>query len=205
MRQCPKCFRQYDENHKICRACGAALLDVEPAASVEEVPQVTADERPLSADHPAAAAESVRPTTWVCSQCGESVPGKFEVCWNCGANEDGEPDPGFSKEPADEDGWPELPELEQSLGSTTPGAEDAPRCPRCGSLKIIPGATIQDQGEYSSGKLRIVVYGDPGAMIFKDRLYGTLTAYVCGDCGHVELYVDNPDELYDHYRGSSDR
>lgn len=22
---------------------------------------------------------------WVCPQCGEPVPGSFEVCWNCGA------------------------------------------------------------------------------------------------------------------------
>jgi hypothetical protein len=45
-----------------------------------------------------------------------------------------------------------------------------------------------------------VVYGDPEALIFKDRVYGRLKADICGDCGHVELRVENPGELYEHYR-----
>ncbi len=59
---------------------------------------------------------------------------------------------------------------------------------------------VQDQGESAGGYLRVVVYGDPSALIFKDRLYGQLLADICGDCGHVELHVLNPKELYRHYR-----
>jgi hypothetical protein len=48
----------------------------------------------------------------------------------------------------------------------------------------------------------VVVFGDPGALVFKDRLYGELWADICGDCGHVELRVANPRQLYRHYRKS---
>ena len=50
--------------------------------------------------------------------------------------------------------------------------------------------------------MQVVICGDPSAMIFKDRLYGELKADICGDCGHVELRVANPKELYEHYRKS---
>lgn len=76
-------------------------------------------------------------------------------------------------------------------------------CPECGSAKIMFGVTVQDQGQHSSGKLRVLICGDPSAMIFKDRLYGELNADICGDCGHVELRVANPQELYRHYQKSS--
>ena len=62
------------------------------------------------------------------------------------------------------------------------------------------GVTVQDQGEGSHRYLRVVICGDPSALIFKDRLYGELRANICGDCGHVELRVTNPRELYRHYR-----
>lgn len=28
---------------------------------------------------------------WQCARCGESVPGNFDTCWNCGATRDGQP------------------------------------------------------------------------------------------------------------------
>ena len=77
---------------------------------------------------------------------------------------------------------------------------DKPQCAKCGSTKIIPQARVLDQRQHSSGDLQLVVYGNPEALIFKDRLYGTLTADICGACGHVELRVENFEELFDHYR-----
>jgi hypothetical protein len=61
-----------------------------------------------------------------------------------------------------------------------------------------PGTTLFD------GDLKVVIYGNPEALIFKNRLYGKLTADICGDCGHVELRVENPEELYDHYHEASE-
>lgn len=32
---------------------------------------------------------------WRCPACGEEVPGGFDACWNCGADQAGKPDPTF--------------------------------------------------------------------------------------------------------------
>ena len=75
-------------------------------------------------------------------------------------------------------------------------------CKECGSDKVIPDVRIVDQGDSSDGKLQLRVCGNPDAIIFKDRLYGVLTAEVCGECGRVELRVANAGELYDKYQES---
>ena len=35
---------------------------------------------------------------WTCSKCGENVEDDFEVCWSCGSNKDGTPNPEFIPE-----------------------------------------------------------------------------------------------------------
>lgn len=75
-------------------------------------------------------------------------------------------------------------------------------CDICGSDKIIPNVRVFDQGQYSDGKLKLAVFGVPDAILFKDRLFGEVKAHVCGDCGHIELRVANPRELYDKYQES---
>lgn len=181
MRQCPKCSQQYDDLARICRTCGAILDTVaEETQTSETAPE--ADEPPPIPGKP----------SWQCPQCRQSVPSAFDVCWNCGTSQDGTPDPDFVKVP--QDGLED--EAEPAL-TNIPSANF--QCPRCGSSKIIPQAKVLDQGQASDGYLKVVVYGDPEALIFKDRLFGRLKADVCGDCGHVELRVDNHEELYEHY------
>lgn len=195
MRKCPKCSMEYDDDRKICRACGSALDDFLPPPPTEALPQTMVTEEPIIAE----IAEVEKPRhSWKCSGCGQLVPGDFAVCWNCGDDEQGRPDPSFSVEPKDD--WTEL---ERKLVPETEEARiNESQCPKCGSKKIIPGTRVCDQGESSNGNLQAVVYGDPDAFIFKDRLYGKLTADICGDCGHVELKVENSGELYDHYMWS---
>jgi hypothetical protein len=72
-------------------------------------------------------------------------------------------------------------------------------CPRCGSSKIIPKARILDRGDFSDGHLNVLIEAHPDALIFRNRLHGRLTADICGDCGHADLKVENPNELYEHY------
>jgi hypothetical protein len=137
--------------------------------------------------------------SWQCPQCQKPVPTSFDVCWNCGTSRDGIPDPSFVKEPLD---------IPRDQAEEQPATQEAARhhglqCPKCGSSKIIPKARILDQGRHSDGDLKVVIYGNPQALIFKDRLYGRLMADICGDCGHVELRVENPEGLYDHYRQAS--
>jgi hypothetical protein len=133
-------------------------------------------------------------------QCGQSVPGGFDVCWNCGTSQDGTPDPNFNKVAAEEDpaAWKQA-AAEQAA---TPGSEQ--QCRRCGSSKIIPNTPVLDQGQYSDGKLQVAVDGDPQAIIFKDRRYGRLLADICGSCGHVEFRVEHARELYEHFLRSKD-
>ena len=130
--------------------------------------------------------------TWSCRRCRCEMPDTMDACWNCGANREGVPDPDFVKEPSDS----------ASTASTdghSPKLRRDLRCSKCGSMKVIADATIEDQGHRSDGYLRVVVYGRPSAIIMKDRMYGVLTADICADCGHAELKVANAQNLFNHY------
>jgi hypothetical protein len=209
MRICRKCGKQYGDANRICRDCGAILDDMAAEASpVEAV--VVPEERVAIAtqafpDEPAAATPTPA-ADWSCPKCGAAVPGDFDVCWSCLTPKEGEPASDFREavappdvlaEEADPGDQPpevrlleELQEVAQQSG-----------CQRCGSLILMRSVTVVDkQGDAGDRELQVVVYGDPGAMLFKDRLYGKLKADICGACGHVELRVTNPRELYRHYR-----
>jgi ribosomal protein S27AE len=168
----------------------------------------------LLAPQEPAAADDRRKPAWKCPGCGESVPGTFDVCWKCLTTKDGEKadqkELEFLQKVADTD----EPNQEPAEGSDdaleTEEVEEEQivltECPRCGSAKMMRGVTIYDydQGRYSHGRLTVVVLGNPGAMIFQDRLYGEVKADICGRCGHIELRVVNPSELYRHYRKSAE-
>lgn len=234
MRICRKCSKQVSDDSKICRDCGAILEDI-PDASVPETgvewePVSQAGSASAAEPHEAGLEEADEPSVgddvveseepalpdseesaWKCPQCGEIVPGTFDVCWKCLTTKDGEkPDQGepvvFQEasdvgEPGDE---PKPTEHYAEALGTDKDKRERPRpvCPRCGSSRMMLGVTICDQGEGSGGTLNVVICGDPSALIFKDRLYGELKADICGDCGHVELRVRNPKALYRHYRKS---
>lgn len=198
MRKCPKCSMEYDDDRKICRACGSALDDyvpppveaVPPAPVVEPLPIL---DEPILAEF---AEEVAKPRhSWTCQGCGKLVPVEFTVCWNCGADEQGQPDSGFVVEPKDD--WKKL--ERKLIVEAEEIKTNEPHCPKCGSKKIIPRTRVRDQGQYSNGHLQVVVCGDPNALLFKDRLLEDIIADVCGDCGFIELKVKNPGELYEHY------
>lgn len=52
---------------------------------------------------------------------------------------------------------------------------------------------------YSPGShgapLKLLVTGDPDALIFKDQQHSDLKAYVCSACGFTELYATNAADL----------
>lgn len=73
-------------------------------------------------------------------------------------------------------------------------------CSRCQSDKVIPNVHIRDYGDYgSNSQLSIEIYEKPDALIFKGTFEGPLNAWVCGECGYTELYIENPQELYSKY------
>ena len=74
------------------------------------------------------------------------------------------------------------------------------KCSKCGSDRIIPLATMVDQGECSDGRLKAVVaYTNPEAWVFKGAVYAKLKANICGQCGYTELIAENAAALYDAY------
>ena len=73
-------------------------------------------------------------------------------------------------------------------------------CSKCKSSKVIPKVRIIDRADYNvSTDLTVHVYENPEALIFKGASSGILHAWICGECGYVETYVENPGELYSAY------
>ena len=69
------------------------------------------------------------------------------------------------------------------------------KCLRCGSEKIMQDVLIRDG--MGSG-LNILVINTQ-ASIFQKTKKEALKAAVCGECGNVELSVNNPKQLWEHY------
>jgi hypothetical protein len=188
---CPKCSKTFEDGSKICRDCGAILNPVE-IPQQEETPteSVFADDE-VEEELPESEWDQ---TPWQCPTCKESIEAGFDVCWHCGTNRAGKPDPVFVSERAGSEPM-ETEQLDRSQRKIPQGDP----CPRCGSTQVIPNASIGDQGQHSDGKLKAEVVGNPDAWIFKDIERSELKADICGQCGHVELKVTNPGLLYEHY------
>lgn len=76
------------------------------------------------------------------------------------------------------------------------------RCPKCASGDMIEGAWVADaQG------VRVVVgiEGAPERSASQKGMSTRVHASVCGSCGFVELYANQPTELWDLYRRLSRR
>jgi hypothetical protein len=72
-------------------------------------------------------------------------------------------------------------------------------CRVCGSAKMIPDVQVVDQNENVRRDLEVRVAQKPDALIFKEHVYKSVRAWICGECGHVDLFVPNPQELYEAY------
>ena len=73
------------------------------------------------------------------------------------------------------------------------------RCVVCGSERIIPRATIWDQDQHSDGQLKVGIAANSQAILSKEVAVTRLCAAICGDCGRVELAVEEPGKLYEVY------
>ncbi|EDY18623.1 conserved hypothetical protein [Chthoniobacter flavus Ellin428] len=71
------------------------------------------------------------------------------------------------------------------------------KCPKCGSTNIEKDAKVIDRnGSYSSEyEMTIATYQKPRAILFKGERISTVSAWVCADCGYLELYADAPREI----------
>ncbi len=71
-------------------------------------------------------------------------------------------------------------------------------CSKCQSEKIIPDVQIIDRAGHMI-RLGVKVFEHPEALVFQGAHAADLRSWVCGECGHVESYVENPQELYAAY------
>ncbi|WP_412070514.1 hypothetical protein [Rubrivirga sp. IMCC43871] len=77
-------------------------------------------------------------------------------------------------------------------------AEITARCLKCGSDAMVPGVRVVDRGQNNhrhDSELGLQVR--PDAVIFKREVRVGTWSQVCGDCGFVELYADDPAALWD--------
>ena len=72
------------------------------------------------------------------------------------------------------------------------------KCAKCGSTSIIRRALVVDKVSAAGAEQNFTVRvdADPGAVMFKKSVRSDVHAWICGECGYMELYADNPAELY---------
>ena len=70
------------------------------------------------------------------------------------------------------------------------------KCPKCGSTEILADAKAIDRGHSDlQREFSVATFGKPDALIFKEQHKSTISAWVCGQCGYLELYADSPSSL----------
>jgi predicted nucleic-acid-binding Zn-ribbon protein len=70
------------------------------------------------------------------------------------------------------------------------------QCPKCESTNILCDVKAIDLGDYNAQyDLMVGVAANPTARLFRQQHCSTLSAWVCGDCGYVEFYADDPQGL----------
>lgn len=74
-------------------------------------------------------------------------------------------------------------------------------CAKCHSEKIIPDAMVIDRAHYSAeDEFSVAVDEKPDALMFKQRMRSDVAAIVCGDCGYIEFFAKEPQNLYAAYQ-----
>ena len=74
-------------------------------------------------------------------------------------------------------------------------------CPECNSQKIIEDAKAIDRGDYNATQdMQIAIDEEPNALIFKQRIFSSVKADVCADCGLVQFYAKEPKMLWAAYQ-----
>ena len=72
-------------------------------------------------------------------------------------------------------------------------------CAKCGSNKIMNNLKITDFGHMNEKKNLSIHVQTTDRMFFNKSVKSEIRAKVCGNCGFVELAVNNPQELWAAY------
>jgi len=72
------------------------------------------------------------------------------------------------------------------------------QCAKCGSSSVIQRAMVVDKVSAAGAEQNFTVRvdSDPTAIMFKKSTRSDVQAWICGQCGYMELYADKPGELY---------
>ena len=70
------------------------------------------------------------------------------------------------------------------------------KCPKCGGTKIIEDAKVVDRAHHHrEEEMKVSTFSNPTALLFKGQHSTNVSAWVCGFCGFMELYADDPSTL----------
>ncbi|MEP7267444.1 MAG: hypothetical protein ABI844_07420 [Saprospiraceae bacterium] len=75
-------------------------------------------------------------------------------------------------------------------------------CLKCKSKNIIPDLQLIDQiakQNLGQSKFKIQLIGDPDAVFNKEITSSKVNAFLCADCGFIELYADDPALIKEAY------
>lgn len=67
------------------------------------------------------------------------------------------------------------------------------RCPACGGRRVLRADSVLDRSDSGRTKMALL---QPS--IWRVKGAGEFEVYLCADCGLVEWYVKDPEELLDH-------
>jgi len=75
-------------------------------------------------------------------------------------------------------------------------------CPKCDSDEVIRDGVVFDKDRGNTGALQAGFLANPNALFFKGMTNNSVRARLCGNCGFVELFVEDPKGLYAEYQRS---
>ena len=72
------------------------------------------------------------------------------------------------------------------------------KCPKCNSTQIVAGAIAVDHIDgINSHASQVAFEANPQAWLLRGRVSTPIAAWVCGECGYIEYYADDPRDLLD--------
>jgi hypothetical protein len=75
-------------------------------------------------------------------------------------------------------------------------------CPKCGGQHVVGDLNLRQVDRTVPNKNLVITMYEPSSRV--PTSYHETKAYVCGACGHVELYVDDPNAVW-HNRAAGHR
>lgn len=75
-------------------------------------------------------------------------------------------------------------------------------CAACGSNKLIPGASVEDEQttRYAAAEHVIRIGANPNALLFNRITESKIKAYICGECGYIAFFAEKPHDLHEAYQ-----